>query len=155
MAKYVRLDQQRGIFMIISVTFARKTFAMKFVSILLLAFTVQSGSVFAHHAFSAQYDADAPVQLTGVVVKVDWLNPHAYFYIDVEDPATGEITTWACELGSPVSMQRQGWTREALVLGDTLQVEGSKARDGSASMSASAVVVESSGQRLFSRQPLN
>jgi hypothetical protein len=121
----------------------------------LLAFTVQSGSVNAHHAFSAQYDADAPVALTGVVVKVDWLNPHAYFYIDVEDPATGEVTTWACELGSPVSMQRQGWTREALVLGDTLQVEGSKARDGSASMSASAVVVESTGQRLFSRQPLN
>ncbi len=122
---------------------------------LAFAFTVQSGSVIAHHAFSAQYDADAPVQLTGVVVKVDWLNPHAYFYIDVEDPATGAVTTWACELGSPVSMQRQGWTREALVLGETLQVEGSKARDGSASMSASAVVVESSGQRLFSRQPLN
>lgn len=122
---------------------------------MLLAFTVQSGSVTAHHAFSAQYDADAPVKFTGVVVKVDWLNPHAYFYVDVEDPATGEITTWACELGSPVSMQRQGWKREDLVIGEVLEVEGSKARDGSASMSASAVTVESTGQRLFSRQPLN
>lgn len=118
-------------------------------------FTVQSGTVTAHHSFSAQYDADAPVSLEGVLIKVEWLNPHAYFYIDVEDPATGEVTTWACELGSPVSMQRQGWTREVLVLGDVLKVDGSKARDGSASMSASAVVVESSGERLFSRQPLN
>jgi hypothetical protein len=124
-------------------------------SLFVIAFTVQSGSVNAHHAFSAQYDADAPVSFTGVVVKVDWLNPHAYFYVDVEDPATGEVTTWACELGSPVSMQRQGWKREDLVIGETLQVEGSKARDGSASMSASAVVVESTGTRLFSRQPLN
>jgi hypothetical protein len=124
-------------------------------SVLLLAFTVQSGSVSAHHAFSAQYDGDAPVSFTGVVVKVDWLNPHAYFYVDVEDPATGKVTTWACELGSPVSMQRQGWKREDLVIGETLQVEGSKARDGSASMSASAVVIESTGVRLFSRQPLN
>jgi hypothetical protein len=117
--------------------------------------TVQSGTVIAHHSFSAQYDADAPVSLEGVLVKVEWLNPHAYFYIDVEDPASGEVTTWACELGSPVSMQRQGWTREVLIIGDILQVDGSKARDGSASMSASSVVVESSGERLFSRQPLN
>lgn len=116
--------------------------------------TVLSGTVAAHHSFVAQYDADATTTLTGVVVKVEWLNPHAYFYIDVEDPTTHEVTTWACELGSPVSMQRQGWTRESLVLGDTLVVEGAKARDGSASLSAAAVVVESTGQRLFSRQPL-
>jgi hypothetical protein len=127
----------------------------KALTALLLAFTVQSGSTTAHHAFSAQYDADAPVSFSGVVVKVEWLNPHAYFYVDVEDPATGDVTTWACELGSPVAMQRQGWKREDLVIGEFLQVEGSRARDGSASMSASAVVVESSGQRLFSRQPLN
>jgi hypothetical protein len=127
----------------------------KFFAGILLLFTVQSGSVTAHHAFSAQYDADAPVKFTGVLVKVEWLNPHAYFYVDVEDPATGEVTTWACELGSPVSMQRQGWKREDLVIGEIFEVEGSKARDGSPSMSASAVVVESTGTRLFSRQPLN
>jgi hypothetical protein len=135
--------------------FATKKATRKLLSFLLIAFTVQSGSVNAHHAFSAQYDADAPVSFTGVVVKVDWLNPHAYFYVDVEDPATGKVTTWACELGSPVSMQRQGWKREDLVIGETLQVEGSKSRDGSPSMSASAVTVESTGTRLFSRQPLN
>ena len=107
---------------------------------------------FAHHAFTAQYDADARTDLTGVLVKVEWLNPHAYFYLDVEDPETGEVTTWACELGSPVSMLRQGWTREALVLGEIYYVEGALARDGSASMNASRVVIESTGERLFSRR---
>ena len=112
-----------------------------------------ASSAQAHHSFAAQYDADAPISLSGVVVKVEWLNPHAYFYIDVEDPATGTVTTWACELGSPVVMQRQGWTREALDIGEFLQVEGSRARDGSTALSAASVVVERSGQRLFSRQP--
>ena len=109
----------------------------------------------AHHAFTAQYDATARKEITGVVVKVEWLNPHAYFYVDVEDEATGEVTTWACELGSPVSMMRQGWTRESLVLGDVLVVEGALSRDGSPAMSASKVVIEATGKRLFSRQPEN
>jgi len=123
--------------------------------LLCLALTVQAGSLFAHHSFVAQYDNDARKELTGVIVKVEWLNPHAYFYIDVEDANTGEVTTWACELGSPVSMLRQGWTRESLVIGELLEVEGALARDGSPSLSASTVVVESTGQRLFSRQPAN
>jgi len=100
----------------------------------------------------AQYDADARTDLTGVLIKVEWLNPHAYFYLDVEDPETGEVTTWACELGSPVSMLRQGWTRESLVLGEIFEVEGALARDGSASMNASRVVIENTGERLFSRR---
>jgi len=119
----------------------------------MLALTLLSSpAAIAHHAFTAQYDAEALTELTGVIVKVEWLNPHAYFYIDVEDEETGEVTTWACELGSPVSMMRQGWTRQSLVLGDILVVEGALARDGSASMNAQRVVIESTGQRLFSRQ---
>jgi hypothetical protein len=119
----------------------------------MLAFMLlNSQGVIAHHAFTAQYDAEARTELTGVIVKVEWLNPHAYFYIDVENEETGEVTTWACELGSPVSMMRQGWTRQSLVLGDILVVEGALARDGSASMNAQRVVIESTGQRLFSRQ---
>ncbi|MFT5320450.1 MAG: hypothetical protein ACI934_000586 [Pseudohongiellaceae bacterium] len=125
----------------------------KTVSLFVLAITLLGSQLaLAHHAFTAQYDADARKEITGVVVKVEWLNPHAYFYIDVEDPETGEVATWACELGSPVSMQRQGWTRESLVLGDFLIVEGALARDGSSSMSASSVVIEETGKRLFSRR---
>lgn len=113
---------------------------------------LSSHSALAHHAFTAQYDINKPVMLEGVVVKVEWLNPHAYFYIDVLDEESGEVTTWACELGSPVSLQRQGWSRNSLTLGEFLSVEGSRARDGSPSLNTSSVVVESSGQQLFSRR---
>ena len=126
----------------------RSTLSILFLAVSLLG----SPLTFAHHAFTAQYDAEARTDLTGVLVKVEWLNPHAYFYLDVEDPETGKVTTWACELGSPVSMLRQGWTRESLVLGEIFVVEGALARDGSPSMSASRVVIESTGQRLFSRR---
>ena len=125
----------------------------RFINTALLALLFTSSPLtFSHHAFTAQYDAEARTALTGVLVKVEWLNPHAYFYLDVEDPETGEVTTWACELGSPVSMLRQGWTRESLVLGEIFEVEGALARDGSASMNASRVVIESTGVRLFSRR---
>jgi hypothetical protein len=83
---------------------------------------------------------------------VEWLNPHAYFYLDVEDPVTGNVVTWACELGSPVSMLRQGWKREDLVLGETFTVDGNLARDGSPSLNAKSVIVESTGRELFTRQ---
>jgi hypothetical protein len=118
----------------------------------LLAFSILSGSVFAHHSFVAQYDAEVTNGVTGVLVKVEWLNPHAYFYLDVEDPVTGNVVTWACELGSPVSMLRQGWKREDLVLGETFTVDGNLARDGSPSLNAKSVIVETTGRELFTRQ---
>lgn len=107
----------------------------------------------AHHAFSAQYDSEQPVTLSGVVVKIDWLNPHAYFYVDVEDEATGEIATWACELTSPVGLMRRGWTRNSMKIGDTVVVDGILARDGSELMNAQSVVLVSTGQKLFTRTP--
>lgn len=105
----------------------------------------------AHHAFSAQYDVDNPTALTGVVVKVEWLNPHAYFFIDVTDEATGVITTWACELTSPVGLMRRGWTRNSLAIGDLVEVEGALARDGGNAINAESVVLTDTGRRLFTR----
>jgi hypothetical protein len=105
----------------------------------------------AHHAFTAQYDPDKTASLTGVVVKVEWLNPHAYFFIDVEDAASGEIATWACELTSPVGLMRRGWTRNSLAIGDVVEVEGALARDGGHALNAASVVLTSTGQRLFAR----
>ena len=107
----------------------------------------------AHHAFSAQFDSEKPVTLNGVVVKIDWLNPHAYFYVDVEDEATGETATWACELASPVGLMRRGWTRNSMKIGDVVVVDGILARDGSALMNAQSVVLVSTGQKLFTRTP--
>lgn len=119
------------------------------------AFAVSSMAVFgvaeAHHAFTAQYDPDAAATLTGVVVKIEWLNPHAYFYVDVTDEDTGEIETWACELASPVGLMRRGWTRNSLAIGDVVVVDGVLARDGGASINAQSVVLASTGQRLFTR----
>lgn len=125
----------------------RKSQAGIVASALLLA----AGSVSAHHAFTAQYDTDATATLRGVVVKIEWLNPHAYFFLDVADPDTGEVVTWACELTSPVGLMRRGWTRNSMAIGDVVEVEGALARDGSHSLNARSVVLTSTGQRLFTR----
>jgi Family of unknown function (DUF6152) len=110
-----------------------------------------AGPSAAHHAFTAQYDAAQTATLTGVVVKIEWLNPHAYFFVDVTDEASGEVQTWACELTSPVGLMRRGWTRNSLAIGDVVVVEGVLARDGTASLNAQSVVLTSTGQRLFTR----
>lgn len=107
----------------------------------------------AHHSFAAEFDANAPIELTGSVTKVEWANPHTFFYIDVEN-AKGEYENWALELGSPNGLMRRGWTRDTLKLGDVVTVTGSRAKDGSFKGNARAVVL-STGQRLFagSSQP--
>lgn len=110
-----------------------------------------AGATCAHHAFIAQYDSTQPVSLTGVVVKIEWLNPHAYFFIDVEDEETGDVVTWASEMGSPVTLARQGWSRNSMKIGDIVAVEGLLARDGSALLNAQSVILTSTGQRLFTR----
>ena len=86
--------------------------------------------------------------MTGTVTRVDWRNPHAWFYIDVKDE-TGKVTNWGWELGSPNGLLRAGWTRNSMKVGDVITVEGSRARDGSSIANAQSVVLESTGQRLF------
>ena len=105
----------------------------------------------AHHAFTAQYDPNDSAVLSGVVVKIEWLNPHAYFFVDVTDASTGTVTTWACELTSPVGLMRRGWTRNSLQIGDEVLVEGALARDGGNAINAASVVLAKTGQRLFTR----
>lgn len=105
----------------------------------------------AHHAFIAQYDSTKPGQISGVVVKVEWLNPHAYFYVDVADDSDGSVRTWAVEMGSPVVLMRRGWTRNSLKIGDVVTIDGVLARDDSPSINAQSVVLASTGQRLFTR----
>jgi hypothetical protein len=86
--------------------------------------------VLAHHSFAAEFDGSKPIRLTGALVKVEWTNPHSYFYIDVKDE-TGSVATWGCEAGAPGALSRRGFKRGDLKLGDTVVVDGYRAKDGS------------------------
>jgi hypothetical protein len=95
-------------------------------------------SATAHHSFAAEYDAKAPVAVTGVLRKVEWQNPHIWFYLDVTG-ADGTVTTWGFSGGAPGMLMRRGINKDVLVLGAVLVVEGFRARDGSNNASGGKV----------------
>jgi hypothetical protein len=84
----------------------------------------------AHHSFAAEFDGSKAMRLTGALSKIEWTNPHTYFYLDVND-ASGNIVKWTCEAGSPGALSRRGFKKSDLKLGDTLVVDGYLAKDGS------------------------
>jgi hypothetical protein len=105
-----------------------------------LALFVPAVPLAAHHSFDAEYDKDKPITLTGVVTKLEWMNPHARFYVDVKE-ADGSVTQWNLELGSPASLIRRGWTRHSLKVGDQVKVNASLAKDGSKFANVRTVVL--------------
>jgi len=121
---------------------------MRYRSLALSVLLLSAGPAAAHHSFSAQYDADQPVGLTGAVTKVEWNNPHVYFYIDVLNEETGRIESWAWEMGAPAVIQRSGWTRNSMKIGDLVTVEGSRAKNGDTHGNARSVILVRTGERL-------
>jgi hypothetical protein len=103
--------------------------------------------MWAHHSFAAEYDSTKPFKLTGAVTKVDWSNPHVYFYIDVED-AAGKVTSWSMEMGAPGALRTSGWTKNTLKIGDVVIVEGTPAKDGGHHGNARNVMLAATGQKL-------
>jgi hypothetical protein len=102
----------------------------------------------AHHSFSAEFDLKQPLTMTGTVTKLEWTNPHVWFYIDVKDES-GKVTNWGMEMGSPNGLLRTGWTRNSMKLGDVVTVDGFKARNGTPNGNATSVVMTSTGKKLF------
>ena len=101
----------------------------------------------AHHAFAAEFDRDQPVEVTGTVTNVEWMNPHARFYVDVEDE-NGVVVNWDFELGSPNGLMRQGWRRDSLKPGDVVTVSGWRARNAPHVANARAVKL-ADGREVF------
>lgn len=101
----------------------------------------------AHHSFAAEYDANKPIKISGVVTKMEWMNPHARFYVDVTG-TDGKVTNWNFELGAIPVLLKQGWRKESLKQGDQVTVEGTLAKDGSKSANARSVVLPD-GRRVF------
>jgi len=101
----------------------------------------------AHHSFAAEYDNNKPLTLSGTVTKVEWMNPHARFYVDVRDES-GKVTNWEFELGSPNGLMRRGWTRSSLKTGDKVIVNGYSAKDGSSLANARTVTL-ADGRKVF------
>jgi hypothetical protein len=101
----------------------------------------------AHHSFAAEYDSKKQVSMKGIITKVDWMNPHVYFFIDVKDDS-GNITNWGFEMGPPAGLQRGGWTRNTMKVGDEVIVEGTLAKDGARQANARSVVMANTGKKL-------
>jgi len=113
------------------------------------AVVVYALPVLAHHSFSAVFDRERPIELTGTVTKVEWTQPHVWFYIDVE--RDGKIENWGLEMGSPSGLIRRGWKHNSLQVGHVVTVAGVRARDGTL-RGAIRTVKLSTGESLFGAQ---
>jgi hypothetical protein len=100
------------------------------------------GAALAHHSFSAMYDAAKPVRLVGKLTKIEWTNPHSYFYVDVTG-RNGKVTSWACEGAGPGALSRRGFKKGDIKIGDTLVVDGFLAKSGARIVDARRVTLPS------------
>ena len=112
-----------------------------------LGLSFASTPLFSHHAFAAEYDSKKPIKLEGTVTKVEWMNPHIYYYVDVKD-TNGKVTNYAVEGGTPNSLRRQGWGKDSLRVGDKVTVDGFMAKNGSNHVNGRSVTLPG-GRRVF------
>ena len=120
---------------------------IELVRMLAVALFMSGASLLAHHSWTAQYDPTKPLEVKGVVSKVEWTNPHARFYVDAKS-AGGDVTTWNFELASPNVLMRNGWKRNTVNVGDQVSVTGFRARSGP-QMAIAGEVTDGAGKKLF------
>ena len=121
------------------------------VRMLLLSVGISTFPVQAHHSWTSEYDANKKVEVKGLVTKVEWTNPHVHIYIDSTD-STGQTTAWNFEMASVLSLERGGWSRRTINIGDTITIEGFGGRAVTERAIASAIRTDD-GQSLFVDQP--
>jgi len=118
---------------------------LKKIAALLLLVVV--GPIWAHHSFAAEYDSKKPIDFKGTVTKVEWMNPHIYYYVDVK-AKDGTVINYAVEGGTPNSLRRQGWGKDSLRVGDNVTVSGFMAKNGSNHVNGRSVLLPD-GKRVF------
>jgi hypothetical protein len=117
-------------------------------SCLLMASMAVAVPLAAHHSFEAEYDFNKTMTVTGTVTKMEWMNPHAHFYVDVKG-ADGKVTNWNMELGALPVLIKQGWRKDSLKPGDTVTVEGYLPKDGTKAMGNARRVTLPGGRQVF------
>ena len=120
--------------------------------VMCVASIAASGRAFAHHSFAAEFDANQPIKLTGTVTKVEWTNPHIWFFMDVKNQ-DGSVTNWGFEMAGTSQLLRAGWKRDSMKIGDVVTVDARRARDGTDHANAQNVTLANTGQRLFAGSP--